>query len=126
MTGHTNLGDRLLVVDVATGTGEPGPSAAGLVPHGQVTLTDLAERMLARVTRPGGRVGAAVWAAPEANPSAIIILEPIARHVPVATAQTSSSWMIGSTSGGCSGAGSGCRWLPPPATGPPDVDRCRS
>ena len=62
MTGHMNLGDRPLVVDVATGTGEPGPSVAGLVPHGQVTLTELAElaelaeRMLARATRPGGRV----------------------------------------------------------------------
>lgn len=35
------------VLDVATGTGEPGLTAATLVPQGRVTLTDLSERMLA-------------------------------------------------------------------------------
>jgi ubiquinone/menaquinone biosynthesis C-methylase UbiE len=34
------------VLDVAAGTGEPGLSAAGLVPKGTVTVTDLSDRML--------------------------------------------------------------------------------
>jgi len=140
MIAYADLGDRSLVLDVATGTGEPGLSAAAMLPQGRVTLTDLAERMLAvasdnaaqrglrnvetrvcaadalpfrdgsfdaglcrfgfmffsdvlaaarelaRVTRPGGRVSAAVWAAPEKNPWATIIMGTIARHVPAATA----------------------------------------
>jgi ubiquinone/menaquinone biosynthesis C-methylase UbiE len=34
------------VLDVASGTGEPGLTAAGLVPEGSVTLTDISEGML--------------------------------------------------------------------------------
>jgi ubiquinone/menaquinone biosynthesis C-methylase UbiE len=34
------------VLDVAAGTGEPGLSAAARTPQGQVTITDLAEKML--------------------------------------------------------------------------------
>ncbi len=34
------------VLDVAAGTGEPGLTAAGLVPKGRVTVTDLSDRML--------------------------------------------------------------------------------
>jgi ubiquinone/menaquinone biosynthesis C-methylase UbiE len=34
------------VLDVAAGTGEPGLTAAGLVPKGTVTVTDLSDRML--------------------------------------------------------------------------------
>jgi SAM-dependent methyltransferase len=44
---HAALHDDSDVLDVATGTGEPGLTAAGLVPQGRVVLTDLAERMLA-------------------------------------------------------------------------------
>jgi ubiquinone/menaquinone biosynthesis C-methylase UbiE len=47
MIRHANLRDTFHVLDVATGTGEPGLTAAALVPQGRVTLTDLAERMLA-------------------------------------------------------------------------------
>lgn len=35
-----------VVLDVATGTGEPGITIAGLVPNGKVVGTDLAEDML--------------------------------------------------------------------------------
>ena len=41
-------GDRVL--DVATGTGEPGLTIAGLIPNGTVTGIDLAEDMLAIAT----------------------------------------------------------------------------
>lgn len=47
MIRQANLGDNSHLLDVATGTGEPGLSAAALVPLGRVTLTDLSERMLA-------------------------------------------------------------------------------
>ncbi|MEP7090691.1 MAG: methyltransferase domain-containing protein [Nocardioidaceae bacterium] len=42
---HLRADDRVL--DVASGTGEPGLSAAALVPTGRVTVTDLSQRMLA-------------------------------------------------------------------------------
>ena len=127
------------VLDVASGTGEPGLSAAARVPHGQVTLADLAEKMLrvaeenaarrglknietrvadagalpfadatfdaltsrfgfmffpdvlgaarefARVVRPGARVTAAVWGAPEKNPWATMIMGTIAKYVDLPT-----------------------------------------
>jgi ubiquinone/menaquinone biosynthesis C-methylase UbiE len=123
------------VLDVASGTGEPGLTAAARSPQGKVTITDLAEKMLeaaeeaaarrglanvevrradagalpfadasfdavtarfgfmffpdvagaarelARVARPGARVTAAVWGAPEKNPWATTIMGTIARHV---------------------------------------------
>jgi SAM-dependent methyltransferase len=47
MIRHANLHDHSDVLDVATGTGEPGLSVAALIPQGRVTLTDLAEQMLA-------------------------------------------------------------------------------
>lgn len=47
MIRRSELHDDFHVLDVAAGTGEPGLTAAGLVPHGEVMLTDLAERMLA-------------------------------------------------------------------------------
>jgi ubiquinone/menaquinone biosynthesis C-methylase UbiE len=47
MIRRAHLQERSVVLDVATGTGEPGLSAAGLVPRGQVVLIDLAEHMLA-------------------------------------------------------------------------------
>ena len=53
---HAPFGDALIeearlrpdsaVLDVAAGTGEPGLTAAGLVPEGSVTLTDISEGML--------------------------------------------------------------------------------
>ncbi|WP_426979455.1 class I SAM-dependent methyltransferase [Pseudarthrobacter sp. O4] len=53
---HGPFGDALIeearlrpdstVLDVASGTGEPGLTAAALVPQGSVTLTDLSEGML--------------------------------------------------------------------------------
>jgi SAM-dependent methyltransferase len=46
MIRHAQLHDHTDVLDVATGTGEPGLSAAALVPHARITLTDLSERML--------------------------------------------------------------------------------
>jgi SAM-dependent methyltransferase len=39
--------DHADVLDVATGTGEPGLTVAALTPQGRVTLTDLADQMLA-------------------------------------------------------------------------------
>jgi SAM-dependent methyltransferase len=47
MTGQAGLDGHADVLDVASGTGEPGLTAAALVPHGRVTLTDLSEHMLA-------------------------------------------------------------------------------
>jgi ubiquinone/menaquinone biosynthesis C-methylase UbiE len=40
------LRDDSNVLDVAAGTGEPGLTAATLLPKGIVTITDLSERML--------------------------------------------------------------------------------
>ena len=127
------------VLDVASGTGEPGLSAAARVPRGKVTITDLAEKMLrvaeenalrrgltnvetrqcdagalpfgdatfdavtarfgfmffpdvlgaarelARMARPGARVTAAVWGAPEKNPWATTIMGTIAKYVELPT-----------------------------------------
>lgn len=47
MIRHAELQDDFEVLDVAAGTGEPGLTAASSVPLGRVTLTDLAEQMLA-------------------------------------------------------------------------------
>jgi ubiquinone/menaquinone biosynthesis C-methylase UbiE len=44
---NLQLKDNDQVLDVATGTGEPGLTIAGLVPNGKVTGIDLAEHMLA-------------------------------------------------------------------------------
>lgn len=41
-----NPSDREVILDVASGTGEPGLTLASLVPNGKVVLTDLAEDML--------------------------------------------------------------------------------
>ncbi|MDQ6688605.1 MAG: methyltransferase domain-containing protein [Actinomycetota bacterium] len=46
MIRHAALQGAAEVLDVASGTGEPGLTAAAAVPHGRVTLTDLSERML--------------------------------------------------------------------------------
>ena len=133
------LRDEANVLDVASGTGEPGLTAAALFPKGMVTVTDLSERMLgvaaenaarrgiknsqtkqcdagalpfpdssfdavlcrfgfmffpdvdvsvkefARVARPGGRVCAAVWNAPEKNPWNTTIMGVINEHVELPT-----------------------------------------
>lgn len=47
MIRHANLREDSNVLDIAAGTGEPGLSAAERVPRGRVTVTDLAEHMLA-------------------------------------------------------------------------------
>ncbi len=47
MIRQADVHDHSDVLDVATGTGEPGLSVAALIPQGRVTLTDLAEQMLA-------------------------------------------------------------------------------
>lgn len=44
---NLQLKDQDQVLDVATGTGEPGLTIAGLIPNGKVIGTDLAEDMLA-------------------------------------------------------------------------------
>lgn len=44
---NLQLKDNDQVLDVATGTGEPGLTIAGLIPNGKVTGIDLAEDMLA-------------------------------------------------------------------------------
>jgi ubiquinone/menaquinone biosynthesis C-methylase UbiE len=46
MIRNAKLKDRDDVLDVASGTGEPGLSAAASLPHGTVTVTDLSECML--------------------------------------------------------------------------------
>ncbi len=47
MLRHARLRADHRVLDVAAGTGEPGLSAAALVPRGRVMVTDLSQRMLA-------------------------------------------------------------------------------
>jgi ubiquinone/menaquinone biosynthesis C-methylase UbiE len=47
MIRQAKVRDHADVLDVATGTGEPGLTVAALIPAGRVTLTDLADRMLA-------------------------------------------------------------------------------
>jgi len=47
MIQKANLREDSNVLDIASGTGEPGLTAAARVPRGKVTVTDLAERMLA-------------------------------------------------------------------------------
>jgi ubiquinone/menaquinone biosynthesis C-methylase UbiE len=46
MISRATLHDAAEVLDVASGTGEPGLTAAASVPQGRVILTDLSERML--------------------------------------------------------------------------------
>jgi len=43
------------LLDVASGTGEPGLSAAALFPEGRVTITDLAPKMLKVAEEKAGR-----------------------------------------------------------------------
>jgi ubiquinone/menaquinone biosynthesis C-methylase UbiE len=50
MIRHANLREDSNVLDIAAGTGEPGLTAAARVPRGRVTVTDLAEHMLAVAT----------------------------------------------------------------------------
>jgi ubiquinone/menaquinone biosynthesis C-methylase UbiE len=51
------LQDDSNVLDVAAGTGEPGLTAATLVPKGMVTVTDLSDRMLEVAAENAGRRG---------------------------------------------------------------------
>jgi ubiquinone/menaquinone biosynthesis C-methylase UbiE len=57
MIRQARLREDSNVLDIAAGTGEPGLTAAALVPRGHVTLTDLAEHMLAVATENAARRG---------------------------------------------------------------------
>lgn len=57
MIRHARLREDSHVLDIAAGTGEPGLTAASLVPRGRVTVTDLAERMLAVTAENAARRG---------------------------------------------------------------------
>ena len=57
MIRRANLKEHSRVLDVAVGTGEPGLSAAALVPQGHVTVTDLSECMLAAAAENAARRG---------------------------------------------------------------------
>lgn len=57
MLRHADLHEYDRVLDVAAGTGEPGLTAAALVPHGSVTVTDLSEQMLAAAAESADRRG---------------------------------------------------------------------
>ena len=57
MIRRAKLNEGSHVLDVAAGTGEPGLTAAALVPRGQVTATDLSERMLAAAAENAARRG---------------------------------------------------------------------
>jgi len=57
MLSGINLQAHSRVLDVATGTGEPGLTAATMVPKGMVTGTDLAEDMLAIASENARRRG---------------------------------------------------------------------
>lgn len=139
MIRKAGLREDCCVLDVAAGTGEPGLTAAALVPQGRVIVTDLSDRMLAvaaenatrrgiqnletrqcdagalpfddasfdvvlcrlgfmffpdvgtaacefaRVARPGARICAAVWGAPDKNPWATTTTRTIARFADMPT-----------------------------------------
>jgi SAM-dependent methyltransferase len=57
MIRRADLREDFDVLDVASGTGEPGLTAAVLVPRGRVVLTDLSEEMLAVATASATRRG---------------------------------------------------------------------
>ncbi len=57
MLRHAKLIEDSNVLDVAAGTGEPGLTAATLVPSGRVTVTDISERMLAVAAENAARRG---------------------------------------------------------------------
>jgi SAM-dependent methyltransferase len=57
MIRRANLRADSNVLDIAAGTGEPGFTAAALTPRGKVTVTDLAERMLAVAAENAARRG---------------------------------------------------------------------
>ncbi len=57
MIRRANLREDSNVLDIAAGTGEPGLTAAARVPRGRVTVTDLAERMLAVTAENAARRG---------------------------------------------------------------------
>lgn len=57
MIRQAQLREDSHVLDIAAGTGEPGLTAAALVPRGRVTVTDLAERMLAVTAENAARRG---------------------------------------------------------------------
>ncbi|MBI5611696.1 MAG: methyltransferase domain-containing protein [Gammaproteobacteria bacterium] len=57
MIRHAKLREDSNVLDIAAGTGEPGLTAATRVPRGRVTVTDLAERMLAVTVENAARRG---------------------------------------------------------------------
>lgn len=57
MIHHAKLREDAHVLDIAAGTGEPGLTAAARVPRGRVTVTDLAERMLAVTLENAARRG---------------------------------------------------------------------
>ncbi len=59
MIRQARLREDSNVLDIAAGTGEPGLTAAALVPRGHVTLTDLAEHMLTVATENAARRGLA-------------------------------------------------------------------
>lgn len=52
-----DLREQSHVLDVAAGTGEPGLTAAAMLPNGRVTVTDLSERMLAVAAENAARRG---------------------------------------------------------------------
>ncbi len=57
MIRRANLREDSNVLDIAAGTGEPGLTAAARVPRGRVTVTDLAEGMLAVTAENAARRG---------------------------------------------------------------------
>lgn len=57
LIANVNLREHSHLLDVAAGTGEPGLSAACLVPQGMVTITDLADGMLTVVAENAARRG---------------------------------------------------------------------
>jgi SAM-dependent methyltransferase len=57
MIRQAGLREDSHVLDVAAGTGEPGLTVAALIPDGRVTVTDLAERMLAVAAETATRRG---------------------------------------------------------------------
>jgi ubiquinone/menaquinone biosynthesis C-methylase UbiE len=77
------------VLDVAAGTGEPGITAAALVPKGMVTVTDLSEKMLEVAAENAARRGIRTFRPNNATP--VLFLSQIAHSTPYCVGLVSCS-----------------------------------
>jgi len=110
-----------VVLDIASGTGEPALSIAAIAKNGQVYATDLSEEMLSiartyaderdisniefpdmqlaanemfRVCKNGGKVAICVWAAPEKNDWSTTMTKALSKHIEMPKPSTDAPGMF--------------------------------